>query len=180
MSSPPVLTKPDPGETLFLYLSIGNEAVSAALVKESEVGQAPIYFTSRALQSSELRYQKVEKMAYALLTAARRLRPYFQGHRIVVRTSQPIRQILHKPDLAGRMTNWAIEQSEFDIVFEARQAIKSQVLADFVREFTPATTSDGVWRVYVDGSSNSKGSGAGVIVESPQGVATEHSLQLEF
>ena len=82
------------------------------------------------------------------------------------------------------MTSWAIELSEFDITFEARKAIKSQALADFIRELTPTNMSDvnpdQVWKVYVDGFSNAKGSGAGVIVESPEGVATEHSLQLKF
>ena len=78
------------------------------------------------------------------------------------------------------MTSWAIELSEFDITFEACKAIKSQAMAGFIRELTPANLEevgvDQVWRVYVDGSSNAKGSGAGVIVENPEGVATEHSL----
>ena len=71
------------------------------------------------------------------------------------------------------MTSWAIEFSKFDITFEARHAIKSQALADFVRELTLAVTNnvsqDEIWKVYVDGSSNAKGSGARVIVESPEG-----------
>ena len=167
-----------------MYLSVGDEAVSAALVRDTEADQKPIYFVGKALQSSELRYQKIEKVAFALLITARRLRPYFQGHRIVVRTNQPIQQVLHRLDLAGRMTSWAIELSEFDITFEARKAIKSQAMVDFIRELTPTNSEevvfDQVWKVYVDGSSNAKGSGAGVIVENPEGVATEHSLQLKF
>ena len=122
-------------------------------------------------------------MAYALLTMARRLRHYFHSHPIVVRTNQPIRQVLHKPDLAGRMTSWAIELSEFDISYEACKAIKSQALADFVKELTPSKAGKAgqePWKVFVDGSSNLQGSGAGVIVESPEGVAIELSLRLDF
>ena len=84
LATPPVLTNPDPKEMLFVYLSVGDEAISAALVRDTEAGQMPIYFISKALQSSELWYQKIEKVAFALLTTARRLRQYFQGHRIVV------------------------------------------------------------------------------------------------
>ncbi|XP_061345875.1 uncharacterized protein LOC133291606 [Gastrolobium bilobum] len=36
------------------------------------------------------------------------------------------------------------------------------------------------WIIYVDGSSNIKGSGAGVIVESPQGITVEHSIHFGF
>ena len=72
----------------------------------------------------------------ALVSAARKLKPYFQSHQVVVRTDVPIRQILHKPDLAGRMVAWAVELSEFGLVYEQRKAIKAQALADFVVEMT--------------------------------------------
>ena len=81
------------------------------------------------------------------------------------------------------MTSWAIELSEFDITYEARKAIKSQALADFVMELTSTKGSKAgqePWKVFVDSSSNLKGSGVGVIVESPEGVAMELSLRLEF
>ncbi|XP_061348347.1 uncharacterized protein LOC133293760 [Gastrolobium bilobum] len=180
----PVLSKPELGDTLILYLAVGEEAISAVLIKETDKDQEPIYFTSRALQGAEVRYQKLEKVAFALLITTRRLRPYFQGHQIIVRTNQPIRQVLHKPDLTGRMTNWAIELSEYDIIYESRKAIKSQALADFIIELTPVnpehSESGNAWKVYVDGSSNDKGSGAEIIFESPEGVTIEHSLNLEF
>ncbi|XP_061351982.1 uncharacterized protein LOC133296954 [Gastrolobium bilobum] len=184
LASPPVLAKPRELETLILYLSVGDVAVSSALVQENEEGQQPIYFVSRLLQGAELRYQRLEKVAFALLISARRLRAYFQGHRILVQSDLPIRQILHKPDLAGRMMSWAVELSEFDIAFESCKAIKSQALADFVRELTSIQHTDSsspdTWTVYVDGSSNPKGSGAGVIIENPDGVAIEYSMQMDF
>ncbi|XP_061349029.1 uncharacterized protein LOC133318105 [Gastrolobium bilobum] len=163
---------------------IGEEAISAVLIKETNEGQEPIYFVSRALQGAEVRYQKQENVAFALLVTARRLRPYFQGHQIIVKTNQPIRQVLHKPDLAGRMTNWAIELSEYDITFEIQKAIKAQALADFIMELTPQNSEHeehgDTWKVYVDGSSNNRGSGAGIILESPEGVTIEHSPNLGF
>ncbi|XP_061372972.1 uncharacterized protein LOC133315385 [Gastrolobium bilobum] len=190
LSCPPVLTKPDSGETVYLYLAVGTEAVGAALVQESkEGGQKPIYFISKVLQGAELRYQQVENVALTLIFAARRLRPYFQCHPITVRTNQPIRKVLHKPDIAGRMMSWAIELSEYQITYEPRTAIKAQALTDFITEMTQAvpprdqsevTPSSEMWKLYVDGSSNAKGSGAGMIVENPDGVSIEHSLSFEF
>ncbi|XP_061365877.1 uncharacterized protein LOC133309152 [Gastrolobium bilobum] len=97
---------------------------------------------------------------------------------------QSIYFILHKPDLAGRMMTWVVELSEFDIVFESRKAIKSQALADFVRELTSLQSENShnpdTWKLYVDGSSNSKGSGAGDIIENPESVAVEYSMQMGF
>ncbi|XP_061358153.1 uncharacterized protein LOC133302401 [Gastrolobium bilobum] len=154
-----------------------------------EEGQKPVYFISKVLQGAELRYQQVEKVALTLIFAARRLRPYFQCHPIIVRTNQPIRQVLHKPDLAGRMMSWAIELSEYQISYEPRTAIKAQALTDFIAEMTQnpppsaqtaETPMSAIWKLYVDGSSNAKGSGAGMIVENLDGVAVEHSLSFEF
>ncbi|XP_061356157.1 uncharacterized protein LOC133300599 [Gastrolobium bilobum] len=167
-----------------MYLFVGDVAISSVLVQEDEEGQQPIYFVCRLLHGAELRYQRLEKVVFALLISARRLRAYFQGHKILVRSDLPIRLILHKPDLAGRMMSWVVELSEFDITFESRKAIKSQALADFVRELTSiqigSSDRPATWKVYVDGSSNSKGSGAGVIIENPKGIAIEYSMQIGF
>ncbi|XP_016164307.1 uncharacterized protein LOC107606801 [Arachis ipaensis] len=80
VSSPPVLARPKKGEALYLYLAVTDEALATVLVREEGKTQQPIYFVSKALQGAELRYSKLEKVAYALLTSSRRLRQYFQGH----------------------------------------------------------------------------------------------------
>jgi len=41
--------------------------------------------------------------------------PYFQSHQVVVKMNYPIKQVLGKPELAGRMVAWFVELSEFDI-----------------------------------------------------------------
>jgi hypothetical protein len=115
---------------------VTDEAVSAVLIQEEGKGQFPIYFVSKALQGAELNYQRLEKVAFVLLIASRKLRPYFQCYPILVRTNQPIRQILHKPDLAGRMMSWAIKLTQYNISYEPRLAIKAQVLTDFLSKMT--------------------------------------------
>ena len=83
-----------------------------------------------------MRYTPLEKLALALVSSARKLRPYFQGHPIRVPTSYPLRQVLQNPELSGQIVKWAIELGEFDIEYVPRTAIKAQALADFVAEFT--------------------------------------------
>nr|XP_025678358.1 uncharacterized protein LOC112778234 [Arachis hypogaea] len=119
---------------------VTEEALAAVLVREEGKAQQPVYFVSRALQGAELRYSKLEKLALTLLTSSRRLRQYFQGHRIVVRTDQAIRQVLQKPDLAGRMMTWAVELSQYDLQYEPRHAIKAQAMADFLVEVKETTS----------------------------------------
>ncbi|XP_058783680.1 uncharacterized protein LOC131658400 [Vicia villosa] len=184
LSKPPVLSRPNNGEHLYLYLAVSNEAVSAALIREVEDGQKPVYFTSKALQGPEVRYQQIEKIALALVTVVRRLRYYFLAHTIVIRTDQPIKQLLSRPDMAGRMLRWSLELSEFDIQYESRRALKAQALADFIAEMTsianPPALAENKWTIYVDGASSSSGSGAGIILENDEGLIIEVSLVLSF
>ncbi|XP_057756348.1 uncharacterized protein LOC130975594 [Arachis stenosperma] len=182
LAAPPVLGKPRDGEPLYLYLAITSEALAAVLVREDGKAQQPVYFISRALQGAELRYSKLEKLALALLTSSRRLKQYFQSHQVVVRTDQAIRQVLQKPDLAGRMMTWSIELSQYDIRYEPRQAIKAQAMADFLVEVTgdPGEDMGTRWKLHVDGASNQTFGGAGIILESPIGVVYEQSVRFEF
>ena len=77
LSSSPLLSPSKPGEELFLYLVVSSVAVSTALVREEERIQKPIYYTSQALRGAEERYPPIEKLAFALVTLARKLKPYF-------------------------------------------------------------------------------------------------------
>nr|KYP32059.1 Gypsy retrotransposon integrase-like protein 1 [Cajanus cajan] len=100
---------------------------------------------------------------------------------VVVKTDYPIKQILRKPELAGRMIAWSVELSEFGIQYETRGPLKAQCLADFVAELMPTSVEEPqVWTLHVDGSSNSKGGGAGIILEGPNQVTLEQSLKFGF
>jgi len=180
ISSPPIMCRPVEGLPLQIYLSVSDDSISTALVQEASE-QRPVYFISRVLQSAETRYQQIEKIALALLTAARRLRQYFQSHQVIVRTDHPIAKILRKPDLVGRMIAWSVELSEFGLKYEPRGSIKGQHLADFVAELQGSIPlSEHIWRLFVDGSSNKRNAGAGIVIEGPNGFTVEHSLQFKF
>ncbi|KAK3015600.1 hypothetical protein RJ639_007409 [Escallonia herrerae] len=176
LSSPPLLTKPITGEDLFIYLSISEVAVSTVLIREEEGKQRPVYYISKVLQDVETRYPRIDKVALALVTSARKLRPYFQSHTIVVLTDQPLGKVLQNPDASGRLVNWSVELGEFDIKYQPRTAIKAQALSDFVvectipedpRQLILSEVSD-PWLLYVDGSSKVGNSGAGLILISPE------------
>ena len=78
----------------------------------------------------------MEKLAFALITAARKFKPYFQAHTIVVLTNQLLKKAMSSPEAAGRMALWAIELSEFDVQYRPRTVVKGQIVADFIAEYT--------------------------------------------
>ena len=188
LSSLLILVSPTEGELLTLYLVVSDFSTSAVLVRDKERVQHPVYYCSRALRGAEERYPRMEKLILALVTAARKLRPYFQAHTIEVPSEYPMKQVLHKPETSGRLMKWVIELSEFDIKYRPKTAIKGQVLADFVMEFAStepdtdaqATTDLSAWKLSVDGASNAQGSGAGLILTSPEGIDIEYALRFGF
>ena len=82
--TPPLLSPSIVGEELFLYLAVTPHAVSLTLIREEAKMQKPVYYTSRALRGVERRYPLIEKLAFALITASRKLRHYFQAHVIML------------------------------------------------------------------------------------------------
>ena len=159
LSSPPVLVSPIEGELLTLYIVVSDFSTSVVLVRDKDRVQHLVYYYSRALRGEEERYPRMDKLILALVTAARKLSPYFQAHTIEVPTEYPMKQVLHKPETSGRLMKWAIELSEFDIRYKPKTAIKGQVLADFVVEFTSAVPAETptdlpIWKLSVDGATN--------------------------
>ena len=90
LSSLPLLSPSKPGEKLFLYLAISPATVSVALVREENTVQKPVYFISRALQGAKEKYPPMEKLVFALVTTARKLKPYFQAHTMIVLIDKPL------------------------------------------------------------------------------------------
>ena len=83
-----------------------------------------MYYVSNRLLDTETRYTPMEKLAYSLVVASRKLRLYFQAHQIGVLTKYPLKQILQKPDLSVRLLKWSIKFAQFDLEYKARLAIK--------------------------------------------------------
>jgi len=98
LSKTNTLATPTPGAELLLYVSATESAISAVLVEEQEneysKKQVPVYFVSEALSGSKIYYSEIEKIAYAVLTAARKLKHYFQAHKIRVPTNHPLQEVL--------------------------------------------------------------------------------------
>jgi hypothetical protein len=129
-------------------------------------------YVSKVLADAKIHYSQPQKLLYTLLITSRKLRHYFQAHKITVPSSFPLGEIIRNRDANGRIVKWSVELGEFDIKFFPRKAIKSQILADFVSEWTeiqmpPPKERPEHWIMYFDSALNLEGAGAGVLLISP-------------
>jgi hypothetical protein len=143
------LTPPSLGTPLLLYVAASHAVVSAALVQEKQDGQvkkqALVYFISEVLSPSKKNYTELKKVLYVVLMASTKLRHYCQAYRIIVPSSQPLKDIMRNREATGRVGKWATELNEFTIEYVHRSSIQSQALADFIVVWTPccwATTTE--------------------------------------
>ena len=101
-------------------------------------------------------------------------------------TDHPLKKSMNKLEAAGRLIQWAIELSEFDVKYQPRNAIKAQALADFTVEFTPShedlykREDDKTWVVHVDGSSTLHAGGIGVVLKSPEADTLKRKMRLHY
>lgn len=101
LSAPLILSQSLSGDPLYVYLAVSPTAVTFALVAEHPKTQQPIYYTNRALQDAELKYPRIQNLAFALVISTHKLRPYFQAYAIIVLTEHSLKQALLKLDTLG-------------------------------------------------------------------------------
>nr|GEU47348.1 hypothetical protein [Tanacetum cinerariifolium] len=121
------LTTTKKGETLMMYLVVAND-----LLTERDGRQMHIHYVIQSLQGAETNYAPMEKLALALVHAARWLRRYFQAYPIKVKTDSPIGQVMNKSRASRRLAKWAVELGAYGITYVSRVAVKGQVLANFL------------------------------------------------
>ena len=90
LASLPILSRPELGEDLFLYLAISDHAVSSVLIRQHEGIQRPIYYNNKTLVDAETQYLPLEKIVLALVHAMGKLLHYFQAHAVWVLIEYPL------------------------------------------------------------------------------------------
>ncbi|XP_050280404.1 uncharacterized protein LOC126721416 [Quercus robur] len=162
--------------------------------------QWPVYYVSKSLHEAENCYLPLEKAILAIVHGTRKFPRYFQAHTIVILTQLPLKAILRSADYTGRIAKWGTVLGVFDIKYMPRTSIKGQVLADLMAEFAEPPLEEMAatqnmdeksvgtislqeplfWKVYVDGTTNQRGSAVGLILVSPEQITIEKALRLGF
>jgi hypothetical protein len=138
----PILTPPQDDEPLYLYVAATTQLVSAVIgVERTEEGHAlpvqrSVYYISGFLSETKVCYPQVQKLLYTAVLARCKLRHYFEAHPVTVVSSFPLGEIIRNPDAAGRIAKWSVELIGETLAYAPCKAIKSQILVDFVAEWT--------------------------------------------
>jgi ribonuclease HI len=186
-----ILTPPKGDEPLYLYVTATTQVVSAVIVVErTEEGHAlpvqrPMYYISEVLSETKARYPQIQKLLYAVVLARRKLRHYFEAHPVTVVSSFPLGEIIRNPNAAGRIAKWSVELMGETLAYTPRKAIKSQILVDFIVEWTdtqlpPPQIQAECSTLYFDGSVMKTGAGAGLLFVLPLRKHMRYAVRLHF
>jgi hypothetical protein len=134
--------------------------------------QRPVYFISEVLLETKVRYPQIQKLLYAIVLTRHKLRHYFEGHSVTLVSSFPLGEIAQNRKASGRIAKWAVKLKGETLSYAPRKAIKSQVLADFLVEWTdtqlpPVQLQAEFWTMYFDGSLMKTGAGASLLSSRP-------------
>ena len=102
-------------------------------LEDDDGNEQPIYYISRTLKDAETKYPRIEKACLVIIYASQRLKRYFSAHQILLVTKfHPIKALLHQPLLIGRIAQWLILLSQYDVGLRTPKAVKSQAIADLL------------------------------------------------
>ena len=130
------MSSPEPDEVLFAYIAVASYAVSLVLIRVDNGIQRPVYFVSKSLHKTEVRYLPLEKAILVVVLGTRKLPHYFQAHTVVILTQLPLKTILRSADYTGRIAKWGKILGAFDIKYMPLTSVKGKILVDLVAEFT--------------------------------------------
>src|SRR3954469_8175448 len=109
---------------MLLYIAATNKVISVVTVVEREEEghdhkvQWPTYYLSEVLTKSKQWYPHHQKLAYGVFFASRKLRHYFQEHKIKVVSTAPLRDIINNCDATCHVAMWGIDIAAFDIYYK--------------------------------------------------------------
>ena len=110
LSRPPIMSSLETDEVLFSYIAVAPHAVSLVLIRVDNGVQQLVYYVSKSLHETKIRYLPLEKVILAVVHGTRKLPHYFQAHTVVVLTQLPLRVIVRSTDYIGRIAKWRSEE----------------------------------------------------------------------
>jgi hypothetical protein len=121
----------------FLIFSFASfDIVAVILLQRNEEGQEkPIAFFSKGLRDVEVKYEIMEKQAYALVKALKAFRVYVLHSKVTAYVpSTSVKDILIQPNIDGKKSKWIAKILEFDLKIRPTRLIKGQGLAKLLAE----------------------------------------------
>jgi hypothetical protein len=131
-----VLESPDYLKYFLIFSFASEHTIVVVLLQKNEEGfEQPIAFFSKGLRDAELKYDIMEKQAYAMVKALKAFRTYVLHSKIItyVPTSS-VKDILVQSDSDGKRGRWLAKIQEFDLEIKPTRLVKGQGLAKILAE----------------------------------------------
>jgi hypothetical protein len=143
LTKAPLLFPPDYRRDYFLYLATSEYTIGMVLVQEDDNhDEHVIYYLSRNLSSTEVKYQHVEKLALAVVQEVQRFHHYILSRNTtVISHCNPMQHILTCQLLGGKYSKWIVILQEFDLEFDRATSKKSLVFAELICDFPHTSTA---------------------------------------
>ncbi|GJW08356.1 reverse transcriptase domain-containing protein, partial [Tanacetum coccineum] len=184
-------------EGKFLGYMVTSEGIRANPKKTKAVAYMESPKTLKEMQSLS---GKLVALKRFLSKSAERALPFFETLKNITKenkdkyrviTDQPIKQILNKSEVFSKLAKYAVGLGAYNITYVPRNAIKGQVLADFINEIPAETKHLEIyslmdeknleeWTLYTNGASSLKGVAAGLVLIDPAGTEYTYAIWLTF
>jgi hypothetical protein len=132
----PTLISTDYTKNFYIFSFASYDTVAAVLLqKDDESLDHPVAFFSKTLRDVELRYDPIEKQAYALIKSLKAFRIYILHAKVIAYVpSSSMKDVLTQPDIDGKRDKWIAKLIEFDIEVKPTKLVKGQGLAKILTE----------------------------------------------
>ena len=124
LARPPIMSSPEPDDIIFAYIAVAPYDVSLVLIWVDCDVQRPVYYLSKSLHETKVRYLPLEKAILAVVLGTCKLPHYFQAHTVVILTQLSLKTILRSADYTGRVAKWSTILGAFDIKYMPHSSIK--------------------------------------------------------
>lgn len=132
----PTLSSPDYSKEFHMFSFACEYTLVAVLLQADEEGsENPVAFFSKSLRYVELRYDIIEKQAYALIKYLKAFKVYILHSKIIAYVpSAAVKDVLMQPDVDGRRAKWIAKLIEFHIELKPTKLVRGQGLAKLLAE----------------------------------------------
>jgi ribonuclease HI len=136
ITTAPVLISPDFSKVFYIFSFASNDTIAAVLLQKNVDDQEqPVAFFSKVLRDAEVKYELLEKQAYALVKSLKAFRVYIlQAKVIAFVPSSSVKDVLVQPDIDGKRSKWIARLIEFDVEIKPAKLVKGQGLAKLLAE----------------------------------------------
>jgi ribonuclease HI len=136
ITTTPVLISPDFSKVFYIFSFASRDTIAAVLLQKNVDDQEqPVAFFSKVLRDAEVKYELLEKQAYALIKSLKAFRVYIlQAKVIAFVPSSSVKDVLIQPDIDGKRSKWIAKLIEFDVEIKPAKLVKGQGLAKLLAE----------------------------------------------